>query len=133
MAYKRFKGRPYTTGSGRGRTDANADITVYADGQWLVHLDPPRQMRGPDAESLKLWLGRMYDDFVDEAKAEQAKAKGRRERRAAGDRMGHLQCCECGRVSREDERGWTARLTIDDEVAVFCRKCDQIEFGGEED
>jgi hypothetical protein len=31
-----------------------------------------------------------------------------------------LQCVECGRVSREDERGWTARLTVDDQVAVFC-------------
>lgn len=27
-----------------------------------------------------------------------------------------LQCVECGRVSREGERGWTARLTIDDEA-----------------
>jgi hypothetical protein len=24
-----------------------------------------------------------------------------------------LQCVECGRVSRENERGWTARLTVD--------------------
>jgi hypothetical protein len=75
MAYKRFKGRPYTTRSGKGRTDADAAITVYADGQWLVHLDPRRQMRGPDAESLKLWVSRMYDDLVTEAKAEEAKAK----------------------------------------------------------
>ena len=74
MAYKRFKGRPYMTGPGKGRTDADATITVYADGQWLVHLNPPRQMRGPDADSLKLWIGRMYDDFVAEAKAEEAKA-----------------------------------------------------------
>jgi integrase len=28
-----------------------------------------------------------------------------------------LKCVECGRVSREDERGWTARVTVDDEVA----------------
>lgn len=28
-----------------------------------------------------------------------------------------LQCVECGRVSRENERGWTAHLTVDDEVA----------------
>jgi hypothetical protein len=27
-----------------------------------------------------------------------------------------LQCVGCGRVSRENERGWTARLTVDDEV-----------------
>jgi hypothetical protein len=39
-----------------------------------------------------------------------------------------LQCVECGRVSREDERGWTARLTIDDEVVVFCPECDEQEF-----
>ena len=40
-----------------------------------------------------------------------------------------LQCVECGRVSREDERGWTARLTVDDEIAVYCRACDEREFG----
>ena len=27
-----------------------------------------------------------------------------------------LECVECGRVSTEDEPGWTARLTVDDEV-----------------
>jgi hypothetical protein len=31
-----------------------------------------------------------------------------------------LQCVECGRVSRENERGWKARLTVDDEVVVYC-------------
>jgi hypothetical protein len=36
-----------------------------------------------------------------------------------------LQCVECGRVSLEDERGWTARLTDDDEVAVYCPDCDE--------
>jgi hypothetical protein len=36
-----------------------------------------------------------------------------------------LQCEECGRVSREGERGWRAYLTSDEEepaeVAVYCR------------
>jgi hypothetical protein len=73
VAYKQFEGRPYVTRSGKGRTDADAAITVYADGQWLVHLDPARQMRGPDGDSLKLWIERMYDDFVKEAKAEEAR------------------------------------------------------------
>jgi hypothetical protein len=41
----------------------------------------------------------------------------------------HLRCVECGRVSRENERGWTARLTVDDEVAVYCPDCDEREFG----
>jgi hypothetical protein len=41
----------------------------------------------------------------------------------------HLQCVECGRVSLEDERGWTARLTVNDQVAVDCPECDQREFG----
>jgi hypothetical protein len=41
----------------------------------------------------------------------------------------HLKCVECGRVSREIERGWTARLTVDDEVAVYCPDCDEREFG----
>lgn len=36
-----------------------------------------------------------------------------------------LQCCECGRVSREGERGWTARLTVDDEVVLCCPECDE--------
>jgi hypothetical protein len=44
-----------------------------------------------------------------------------------------LQCEECGRVSREGERAWTAHLTDDEpeEVAVFCLQCDQWEFGAE--
>jgi hypothetical protein len=40
-----------------------------------------------------------------------------------------LQCVECARVSDEDERGWTARLTTDDEVMVYCPDCDEREFG----
>jgi hypothetical protein len=39
-----------------------------------------------------------------------------------------LQCVECGRVSRENESGWTARLTVDDEVVVYCPECDEREF-----
>ena len=40
-----------------------------------------------------------------------------------------LQRVECGRVSRENERGWTARLTVDDEVAVYWPECNEREFG----
>jgi hypothetical protein len=40
-----------------------------------------------------------------------------------------LQCVEYGRVSRENERGWTARLTVDEEVAIYCPECDEREFG----
>lgn len=39
-----------------------------------------------------------------------------------------LQCVGFGRVSREDERGCTARLTLDDEVVVYCPECDEQEF-----
>ena len=39
------------------------------------------------------------------------------------------QCVECGRVSRENERGWTARLTDDDQVVVFSHEFEQREFG----
>jgi Zn finger protein HypA/HybF involved in hydrogenase expression len=43
-----------------------------------------------------------------------------------------LQCAECGRVSRDDERGWTARLTTDEaepaEVVVCCPDCAKREF-----
>jgi hypothetical protein len=41
-----------------------------------------------------------------------------------------LVCVECGRLSRENELGWTARLTVDDEVAVYCPECDRREFQG---
>jgi hypothetical protein len=34
--------------------------------------------------------------------------------------------------SRENERGWTARLTVDDELAVYCPECDEREFGSVE-
>jgi hypothetical protein len=40
-----------------------------------------------------------------------------------------LQCVERARVSRENERGWTARLTYDDEVVVYCPECGVREFG----
>lgn len=41
-----------------------------------------------------------------------------------------LQCVECGWVSRENERGCTARLTYDEQVVVYCPECDDREFGG---
>jgi len=40
-----------------------------------------------------------------------------------------LQCVECGRVSGGNGRGWTARLTVDDEIAVYWPECDEGEFG----
>jgi Zn ribbon nucleic-acid-binding protein len=44
-----------------------------------------------------------------------------------------LECVECGRVSREGERGWRAHLTAEDDggedVAAYCPKCDEREFG----
>jgi hypothetical protein len=44
-----------------------------------------------------------------------------------------LECEQCGRVSPEGERGWTAHLTAEDDgsdgVAVFCSECDEREFG----
>jgi hypothetical protein len=43
-----------------------------------------------------------------------------------------LQCVECGRDSRENERGWTAHLTVDEdepvEVVVYCPDCHEREF-----
>ena len=39
-----------------------------------------------------------------------------------------LQCVECHGDSREDERGWTARLTVDDDVVFYCPVCDEREF-----
>jgi hypothetical protein len=48
---------------------------------------------------------------------------------AAGDRCRASSASSAARVLREDRRGWTARLTVDDEVAVYCPDCDQREFG----
>jgi hypothetical protein len=46
-----------------------------------------------------------------------------------------LQCVECGRVSRENERAWRAHLTAEDDggenVAIYCPECDRREFRGE--
>jgi hypothetical protein len=49
---------------------------------------------------------------------------------SAGDvrQVGHLKCVECGRVSRDAGHGWTARLTDDDQVVVYCPECDKREF-----
>jgi hypothetical protein len=51
--------------------------------------------------------------------------------RAAGH-TNRLHCVECGPVSGEVEPGWTARLTVDDQVAVYCPECDEREFGDPE-
>jgi hypothetical protein len=32
---------------------------------------------------------------------------------------------ECGQVSKKNEHGWTARLTVDDEAAVYCPECNK--------
>ena len=42
-----------------------------------------------------------------------------------------LQCVECGPCLARVERGWTARLTVDDEVVVYCPECGEREFGNE--
>jgi hypothetical protein len=42
--------------------------------------------------------------------------------------MRSLECIECGRVSGERERGWTARLTVDEQAVVYCPECDKREF-----
>jgi hypothetical protein len=39
-----------------------------------------------------------------------------------------LQRVDCVRVSRENEHGTTARLTVDDEVVIYCPECDEREF-----
>jgi hypothetical protein len=43
--------------------------------------------------------------------------------------INRLQCVERGRVSCQEERGWAARLTVDDEAVVYCPDCDEREFG----
>lgn len=52
---------------------------------------------------------------------------------SAGDvrSVRRLECVECGRVSREDDHDWTARLTIDDDVV--CPECDEREFSADGD
>jgi hypothetical protein len=39
-----------------------------------------------------------------------------------------LSCGECGRPDHGDERGWTMRLDVDDELVTFCPECDVREF-----
>jgi hypothetical protein len=34
-------------------------------------------------------------------------------------------------ASRENELGWTAGLTVDDEVVVYCPECDEREFSAD--
>jgi hypothetical protein len=41
-----------------------------------------------------------------------------------------LVCVECGACSDTDAGGWRAFLTVDDEVATYCPKCADAEFGG---
>jgi hypothetical protein len=43
-----------------------------------------------------------------------------------------LVCAECGAQADEDAEGWRAYLTSDEpeEVATFCPKCAEREFGG---
>lgn len=45
-----------------------------------------------------------------------------------------LQCVECGRLSKENERGWRASLTAEDDgseaVAISCGDCAGTEFRG---
>jgi hypothetical protein len=40
-----------------------------------------------------------------------------------------LECIDCDRVSTDNERYWTARLTIDDPVVIHCPVCGRREFG----
>jgi endogenous inhibitor of DNA gyrase (YacG/DUF329 family) len=39
-----------------------------------------------------------------------------------------VQCVECGRVSRENERGGRRGLTVDNQAVVYCPECDKREF-----
>jgi hypothetical protein len=48
----------------------------------------------------------------------------------------HLVCAECGAVAPPDGRGWQAHIIVgpehaenEEEVAVFCPKCIEREFG----
>lgn len=39
-----------------------------------------------------------------------------------------LVCAECGRIDR-GEPGWTLRLDVDNDLAAFCPRCDEEQFG----
>ena len=49
----------------------------------------------------------------------------------AGDvrSISSLECIACDCVSTDNERGWTARLTMDDQVVIYCPVCGRREFG----
>jgi hypothetical protein len=55
---------------------------------------------------------------IDESK------RDREQRRVLGSL---LRCVECERTD-DGRRGWTLRLTVDDELAAFCPVCDHKEF-----
>jgi DNA-directed RNA polymerase subunit RPC12/RpoP len=49
-----------------------------------------------------------------------------------GDQTERLTCVECGREQADDERGWKAYLTVDEdesaEAVVYCPDCAVREF-----
>ena len=72
MAYKPFIAIPYVTGGGKKRVDVPMNLAVYEDGQWVAELDTVggRVLRGPDAESLALWMRRVHDGLAQSANQE---------------------------------------------------------------
>jgi hypothetical protein len=42
-------------------------------------------------------------------------------------------CVECGEESEDGARGWTAFLTVDDEIATYCPECTEAWARDEDD
>jgi hypothetical protein len=63
---------PYITKGGKKRVDVPVNLAVYADGQWIATLDTVdgRVLRGPDAESLALWMRRVHEGLAKSANQE---------------------------------------------------------------
>jgi hypothetical protein len=49
------------------------ELEVREDGEWYLNWPPPdrRQLRGPDLDSLQLWIARVYEQL----RADAGKAK----------------------------------------------------------
>jgi hypothetical protein len=98
----------------------------YAHPRWR---DSPSCLPRPRVPSMRL-------DELPEADSGSARFYGC-DVDSAGDMRAvrSLECVDCGRVSEDDEPGWTARLTVDEdepaEAVIYCPECDEREFDTE--
>jgi hypothetical protein len=71
MAYKRFPSRTHVAARSGARyaMAEGLELEVREDGEWYLNWPSPerRQLRGPDLDSLQLWIERVYAQLKDDA------------------------------------------------------------------